>query len=119
MLGEDIEFSMRLSSKGLCAFVPEAVAHHLPPGGSGVEGETRLLMKFSAMVQNLAFYGRVLAARQTVAPLSTGKSREIFEDVGWLGRKEILAPSPFQWFNLGEPSGEDSGRRIREEIRGD
>ncbi|MHA3771969.1 glycosyltransferase [Verrucomicrobiota bacterium sgz303538] len=53
--GEDLEYSLRLTSHGLGILVPDAVVQHLPPPSSGGTDQAEECAKHAAMLRNLAF----------------------------------------------------------------
>jgi len=62
MLGEDIEYSLRLSNSGDCFVDLNAVVRHCPPFVSDLEAtEKSHRMKFGAMLQNLFYMAAHLA----------------------------------------------------------
>ncbi|MEM6885600.1 MAG: glycosyltransferase [Verrucomicrobiota bacterium] len=117
MLGEDIEYSMRLSAAGRCVFVPEATVHHLPPPPRTDEGGHRKhMIKFLAMVQNLAFMGVCLAhARKCLTYLPSHILRYLitfrsFYDWGYLVR------ALWNGAVRHEPAGKPSGKNWRDNV---
>lgn len=55
--GEDLDFSLRVTSVTRGVFVPSALIGHLPPGGGKVVDDFPERMKHAAMLQNCAYLG--------------------------------------------------------------
>jgi GT2 family glycosyltransferase len=53
--GEDLEYSLRLTSCGRGVLVPNAVVKHLPPSAFGMADRNQERAKHAAMLRNLAF----------------------------------------------------------------
>lgn len=60
MLGEDIEYSMRVAASGRGVLCPGVSVVHAPPTGAGGEAGWWHRVKFAAMLQNLAYMARHL-----------------------------------------------------------
>lgn len=120
MLGEDLEWSMRLASALRGAFLPGVVVPHLPPQtASGQPGSTvYAVIKFAALLQNLsylAFHHRGSAHMKSYLP---GNFRRFFKTRGVSGFSILLAVRVFYAGTiLGEPAGKRHGAQIREMIR--
>jgi hypothetical protein len=67
LTGEDIEFSLRLTTQFNGVFVPTASCRHLPPdGGDAARGHAQHYLKFAAMIQNSAFLATRLPHTRTL-----------------------------------------------------
>jgi GT2 family glycosyltransferase len=122
MLGEDLEFSMRVASGGRAVFYPEWVVPHSPmnqekedsPSTAASTGERR---KFLALLQNLTFLAFHSPHSRHMGWYLPGNYRRFQRTFGGSLRswKEML--SCF-WAGsvLGQPSGCAAGRRLRESL---
>lgn len=117
MLGEDIEYSMRLSYHGKCLFVPEATVHHLPPASSEVRlDDTRHQVKFLAMLQNLAFMGAHLSHTRKCLFYLPG---HIFRYLRtFRNRQSLTFLVRALWNGMfgSEPAGLESGIKLRRKL---
>ncbi len=118
MLGEDLEYSMRLASGGGGVFTCLAAVAHLPPeppdGGSARRSDYR---KFCALLQNLSylsFHSRHSAHMWRYLP---GNFHRFFRTHGH-GVSSIADASFCFWQGAvrGRPSGHPAGERLRGRI---
>lgn len=114
MLGEDLDFSMRVSRSSGAVFRADVVVPHLPPeaAGDGTAGRAGYA-KFCALLQNLAylaFWNRGSAHMVRYLP---GNFRRFFRDEGWgPGRLRDAADCLISGL-CGYPAGRAAGARIR------
>lgn len=118
MLGEDLEYSMRLAAGGAGVFTCLASVPHLPPDVCDAETARRSdYLKFCSLLQNLSclsFHCRNSAHLWKYLP---GNFRRFFRTHGI--RAETLADAACCFWNGvvgGWPSGHASGARLRERI---
>ncbi len=116
MLGEDLEFSMRLSAVGRLVFTCQAVVPHLPPVAADA-GQARRsdYRKFVSLLQNLAFLSFHAPHSRHMRTYLAGNFRRFFRThgLGWgTCRDAVLC----FWNGAlgGHPAGHVSGRRLRE-----
>ncbi len=120
MLGEDLEYSMRIASGGGGVFTCLATVMHAPPeptdDGSALRSDR---LKFCALLQNLSylsFHSRHSAHMWRYLP---GNYRRFFRTHGW-GVSSIADASLCFWQGAvrGRPSGHPAGERLRGRIAG-
>jgi hypothetical protein len=64
--GEDLDFSLRVTTAAGGVFVPGARLAHLPPGGGRVVDDFAERMKHAAMLQNCAYLARTRHGRTLI-----------------------------------------------------
>lgn len=118
MLGEDLEYSMRLASGGGGVFTCLAVVPHLPPEPSDPEAARRSdYRKFCSLLQNLSFlsfHSRHSAHMWRYLP---GNYRRFFRTHGY-GMAAVADSFGCFWQGAvrGRPAGHPAGVRLRERI---
>lgn len=84
MLGEDLEYSMRLAAFGGGLFLPDVFVPHLPPittnSGQTEEANRR---KFNALLQNLAYLSFHHPSSGHLRYYLAGNTRRYFRTFGW------------------------------------
>ncbi len=118
MLGEDLEYSMRLAQHGGGVFTCRASVPHLPPPATDVvAARASDYRKFCALLQNLSylsFHSRNGAHMGSYLP---GNFRRFFWTHGWTVATVADAFGCFwQGALCGHPAGHESGVRLRERI---
>jgi glycosyltransferase involved in cell wall biosynthesis len=113
MLGEDLDFSMRVGGGAGLVFRADVRVPHLPPTGGGPDDAQKSYAKFCALLQNLtylAFWNRGSGHLWRYLP---GNYRRFFRTTGW---------SPARWWDAagclasglcGRPAGRGMAQRIR------
>jgi GT2 family glycosyltransferase len=112
MLGEDLDFSMRVARSVGAVFIGDVRVPHLPPAASGPDSG-RGYAKFCALLQNLtylAFWNRGSAHLWRYLP---GNYRRFFRTEGWSGRTLRDAGDCFVSGLLGVPAAQGAGERVR------
>lgn len=87
--GEDLEFSLRITHKGLGICVPEAVAAHLPPEPAPGAAEASLAaeyVKHRAMIQNIAYTSFRMRHGARIIRNIPGNLYRFFNTWGWTPR---------------------------------
>jgi len=114
MLGEDLDFSMRVSRLSGAVFRADVLVPHLPPGTAGNGAAERTgYAKFCALLQNLtylAFWNRGSGHMVRYLP---GNFRRFFRDEGWGPGRLRDAVDCFVSGLCGYPAGHAAGARIR------
>lgn len=118
MLGEDLEFSMRVAAKLGGIFTAEAAVPHLPPGADPSAERVAHRLKFLALLQNLSY----LAFH---SPNSAHLRRYLPGNFRRYVRTEGCAPgtlwdgwcSFYQGALWRQPAGTAAGARLRERAR--
>lgn len=118
MLGEDLEYSMRLARSGRAVFTCLASVPHLPPVPTGPgDAKKSDYLKFCSLLQNLsylAFHSRHSAHMAGYLP---GNFRRFFQSHGLRSATLRDAGECFIQGALGgHPAGHASGLRLRERI---
>jgi GT2 family glycosyltransferase len=112
MLGEDLDFSMRVARVAGAVFIGDVRVPHLPPTASGTAAG-RDYAKFCALLQNLtylAFWNRGSGHLWRYLP---GNFRRFFRTEGWSWGTLRDAGDCFVSGLSGLPAGRGSGERIR------
>lgn len=113
--GEDLEFSLRLTSKFRSAFVPSVVVRHLQVPAADPLARAGERVRYLAMMQNLGFTGvRLLHGRQMLRTLP-GNSFRFFRAHGWTpanaaGLVRALWLGAVRGFPAGDPRGNELQR---------
>jgi GT2 family glycosyltransferase len=88
MLGEDLEYSMRLSSRFRCVFLPDLITPHLPPTPS-LSNAAAGRAKFLALLQNLSYLSLHSPFSRHMWSYLPGNFRRFFDNEG-LSSRNIL-----------------------------
>ena len=84
MLGEDLEYSMRVAAYGGGLFLPDVGVPHLPPAASSVgQAEAANRRKFRSLLQNLAYLALHHPASGHLKSYLPGNVRRYFRTFGW------------------------------------
>lgn len=119
MLGEDLEYSMRVAAHTKAVFTCKVSVPHLPPEPSDpMAARPGGLMKFCSLLQNLSylsFHSPYSAHMKSYLP---GNFRRFFRSYGLGPRSRHLALACF-WNGAlcGEPSGKARGESLRATIK--
>jgi len=118
MLGEDLEYSMRLAQCGGGVFTCRAAVPHLPPpSGDAAAARTSDYRKFCSLLQNLSYLSFHVRHSAHMASYLPGNFRRFFRTHGWRAASVADAWECFRQGALcGHPAGHASGARLRERI---
>jgi len=118
MLGEDLEFSMRLAATGRAVFTCLAAVPHLPPEPPDkAEARRTDYRKFCALLQNLCFLSFHSPHSRHMWRYLPGNFRRFFRSHGMSPATIRDAATCFvQGAVCGHPSGHRSGAALRERI---
>lgn len=120
MLGEDLEYSMRLANGSYAVFTGKVSVAHLPPPSASLEAACRAdYMKFCALLQNLCYLAFHEHHSQHMKGYLPGNFRRFFRTHAPLRRTLRDAMACF-WGGavLAQPAGMEFGRRLRTRITG-
>ncbi len=119
MLGEDIDYSMRLATGDRAVFLPAVSVPHLPPPASSPEGLRKGdYVKFCSLLQNLGYLSFHTRHSRHMRNYLAGNFRRFFRSHGLSLRTVRDAATCFRaGILVGEPAGAASGCRLRERIR--
>jgi len=119
MLGEDLEYSMRLAAAGPSGFTCKVRVPHLP-GAAADDARARTggLVKFCALLQNLGYLSFHCPQSRHMKRYLAGNYRRFFRTYGFGPFERSLAWACFAGGVLaGEPAGLASGARVRARIK--
>jgi GT2 family glycosyltransferase len=118
MLGEDLEFSMRLAATGRAVFTCLAAVPHLPPEPADEAGARRAdYRKFCALLQNLSYLSFHSLHSRHMWRYLPGNFRRFFRSHGMSPTTIRDAATCFVLgAGCGHPSGHRSGTALRERI---
>ena len=118
MLGEDLEFSMRLTATGRAVFTCLAAVPHLPPEPQDeTEARRADYRKFCSLLQNLSFLSFHSPHSRHMWRSLPGNFRRFFRSHGMSpGSIHDAASCIFQGAICGHPAGHRSGVVLRERI---
>jgi GT2 family glycosyltransferase len=110
--GEDVEFSLRISTHAKGVFVPDSVVHHLPPAADNFDA-TKNHLRHLYTLQNLAYTGLRVAHGRSLLRTIPGNWWRFFRQWGWSFRN-LRAASRALWRGavLGLPVGADPSRPV-------
>jgi len=115
MLGEDLEYSMRIAGEGIGYFTCRAVVAHLPPQATSHErARDADYLKFCALLQNLSYLAFHGPQGNHMAGYLAGNFRRFFRSHGF--RFETLRDAvSCLWHGAvrGHPAGHTSGEKLR------
>jgi GT2 family glycosyltransferase len=108
--GEDVEFSLRISTHAKAVFVPGSVVHHLPPAVDNVDPRKNYVRHLYTL-QNLAYTGLRVPHGRSVLRSFPGNWWRFFRQWGWSYRN-LRAALRALWRGavLGLPVGADARR---------
>lgn len=118
ILGEDIEYSMRLSSKGGGVFTCMVSVPHLPPPPRDAKAARKGdYVKFCSLLQNLTFLAFHSPDSRHMKRYLPGNFRRFFSSHG-LGLRTLRDGFACAWNGLvrAEPAGRSGGTKLRERI---
>lgn len=107
ILGEDLEYSMRLVGFGGGLFLPDLFVHHLPPPPKDArQAEAANRRKFDSLLQNLAYLSFHHPHSAHLKSYLPGNARRYFRTFGWNSDAFFTVSKAF-WRGaiLGRPSG--------------
>ncbi|MFZ4774601.1 MAG: glycosyltransferase family 2 protein [Terrimicrobiaceae bacterium] len=118
MLGEDLEFSMRLAAGGGAVFTCLAAVPHLPPDPlSAAEARDSDYRKFCSLLQNLSYLSFHSSRSGHLWRYLPGNFRRFFRTHGMRAGAVLDAAICFwQGAVSGHPAGHKSGDALRERI---
>jgi len=115
MLGEDLEYSMRIAGEGTGYFTCRAVVAHLPPlPASETSARDADYLKFCALLQNLSYLAFHGPQGNHMAGYLAGNFRRFFRSHGF--RIETVRDAvSCLWHGAvrGRPAGHESGEQLR------
>ncbi len=120
MLGEDLEWSMRLASRLRGVLLPGVVVPHIPPEPAPGQPKSAVfgIIKFAALLQNLSYLAFHHTGSAHMKSYLPGNFRRFLKSYGVNGFSLSLAWKTFYAGAIcGEPAGKAHGMRIREMIR--
>ncbi|MEI6491574.1 MAG: glycosyltransferase [Verrucomicrobiota bacterium] len=118
MLGEDLEYSMRLAGGSRAVFTGKVSVDHLPHSAASPEGGRQSdYMKFCSLLQNLSYLAFHAQHSQHMKCYLPGNFRRFFRSHGPLSRTLRDAAACF-WGGAvrAQPAGMEFGRRLRARI---
>lgn len=118
ILGEDLEYSMRLAGTGKAVFSCRAVVPHLPPDHTTAAAARRSdYVKFCALLQNLSYLAFHSPHSRHMKSYLPGNFRRLLRTHGWRPRVLRDAAQCFLGGALaGKPAGTESGQNLRRRI---
>lgn len=119
ILGEDLEFSMRLSARSTCLYAPTIVVPHLPPSPHSQSDATQAnLLKFCSLLQNLAYISFHLPHSRHMKSYLPGNAKRFLHTFGTTPQSlRLLARCLANGALLAQPAGAPSGQHLREKVR--
>ncbi|GAT31746.1 glycosyltransferase, GT2 family [Terrimicrobium sacchariphilum] len=118
LLGEDLEYSMRLASEGGLAFTCRTAVPHLPIPSDDTEAARRGgYVKFCSLLQNLSYLSFHSSHSRHMRSYLPGNYRRFFRTYGW-GWTQIADATRCLLGGIvqGQPAGGSIGQRLRREI---
>jgi GT2 family glycosyltransferase len=110
--GEDLEFSLRLTSRKPGVFVPATVVQHLPPPETPDGSREVEYLKHCALVQNMAYIGLRLPHGRRIAWTIVGTLRRFVRTWGWQVTGDAMR-ALWRGAVKGEPAGSGEGETFR------
>jgi GT2 family glycosyltransferase len=107
ILGEDLEYSLRLSDRHRCVFFPKLVAGHLSPPRPPGDTRTAHRAKFACLLRNLSYLSFHIPHRAHLRRYLPGNFRRFFRTFGLSSATLAVALKCF-WLGAvrGSPAGE-------------
>lgn len=118
LLGEDLEYSMRLAGEGGIVFTCRTAVPHLPiPSGDAEAAHRGGYVKFCSLLQNLSYLSFHSSHSRHMRSYLPGNYRRFFRTYGWGVPQIADAVRCLLGGALrGEPAGGPLGQRLRREI---
>lgn len=118
ILGEDLEYSMRLAATGRAVFTCRAVVPHLPPEAPDAASARRSdYIKFCSLLQNLCYLGFHSPHSRHMKSYLPGNFRRFFRSHGWRPRTWRDAAQCFwQGAVKARPAGTPAAGQLRARI---
>jgi len=118
LLGEDLEYSMRLAGEGGIVFTCRATVPHLPiPSGDAEAAHRGGYVKFCSLLQNLSYLSFHSSHSRHMRSYLPGNYRRFFRTYGWGVTQIADAVRCLLGGALrGEPAGGRLGQNLRREI---
>ena len=119
LLGEDLEYSMRLANQGGLVFTCRTSVPHLPlPSGDSNAARRNDYVKFCSLLQNLCYLSFHSPHSRHMVRYLPGNFRRFFKTHGLTIRSLMDAAVCFRAGAMqGEPAGQKAGTALRERIR--
>ena len=113
MLGEDLEYSMRVAAFGGGLFLPDVFVPHLPPASQNPDlAAIANLKKFKSLLQNLAYLSFHHPNSRHLRFYLPGNTRRYFRTFGWkISSLSGALSCLWKGAILGRPSGFDARRK--------
>jgi len=118
LLGEDLEYSMRVAAIGRAAFTTKISVPHLPPPAPHAEAARRGdYLKFCSLLQNLSYLSFHSPHSRHMKTYLPGNFRRFFRTHG-MGLRQIRDAAACLWQGAfrAQPSGTTSGKALRQRI---
>ncbi len=118
LLGEDLEYSMRLAAEGGLAFTCRSTVPHLPiPSGDAEAARRGGYVKFCSLLQNLSYLSFHSTHSRHMRTYLPGNYRRFFRTYGW-GVTQIADAARCLLGGViqGQPAGGPVGEKLRREI---
>jgi GT2 family glycosyltransferase len=117
ILGEDLEFSMRVAAHTRAVFTCQATVRHLPPAGNPATLRRGDYIKFCALLQNLCYLTFHSPHSRHMRTYLAGNFRRFFRTHGLTVRTIRDAVTVFvAGAGRGEPAGGPTGQALRQRI---
>lgn len=119
ILGEDLEYSMRLAARGRAVFTCRSSVPHLPPPARDPKEAARgNYLKFCSLLQNLSYLSFHAPNRGPMPKYLPGNFRRFFRTHGFGMRAMRDAAACFRaGALLGQPAGTPGGAALRDRIK--
>jgi len=114
MLGEDIEYTLRIARSTGGRLATGAVVAHLPPDHAAMPGSHEI--KFCALLQNLAYTGTRLPGARFLLRAVAADLRRCIRTFGW-GMLPFAVQAVWNGALLGQPAGGAAFARLRSRVQ--
>lgn len=118
ILGEDLEYSMRLAGGGRAVFTCKCTVPHLPPPNPDPDAARRTgYLKFLSLLQNLCYLSFHSPDSRHLKMYLAGNFRRFFKTYGL--RPEVLRHATACFVNgtfRGQPAGAEAGTSLRQSL---
>lgn len=118
LLGEDLEYSMRIAATGRAVFTTKVAVPHLPPApADAVSARRGDYLKFCSLLQNLGYLSFHSPHSRHMKTYLPGNYRRFFRTHG-LSARTIRDTTACFWNGVlkAQPSGTPSGEALRQRI---
>jgi len=118
LLGEDLEYSMRLAADGGLTFTCRTAVPHLPiPSGDAEAARRGGYVKFCSLLQNLSYLSFHSSHSRHMRSYLPGNYRRFFRTYGW-GVTQIADATRCLLGGIiqGQPAGGSIGQKLRQDI---